>query len=647
MKGPRWKRIVDANRKDLDKYLETHISEDTINILKYELSSTISYVPAFNLYDISIEPRGTFHNSFSFEGDKIQIDCADVDADIGGRVWYVQDRSSGAEEYKLIHQKHEKKLWTHRHTVGPFVAVIGGYCYAIEATKPLWFNRFFRVSKHTGKDYEVLLELEDPQWNLELIKGQHGCLFLLGNNAGQQKLWGLDENGKLVSLTGDFESFVPVGWTPQKKEFCFFGRRRGSQTFEPVGMALQSFHFPSLSSYVPQHVSLKENILVARRFGKRSLWNCSSSPAKLIDEIIGDYEVNPYAYWNSGQTDFIVVRPGFDRVLLSEKDKYCSYARSLYKTTKSADGTLVPYILVSSCLPKALLCVGYGAYGLPTHLETGRWKPLLKRGWGLAICMVRGGGDHNDRWAEDARRDQKIKSIEDFESCIRSAQKAFGLSPKQTAVYGRSAGGYLVGAALARHASGDLFQGVYAEVPYVDVFSTTANPSLPLTKLEYEEFGNPLEKIANAKALISLSPVHALPATGAPRVFVLCRTAVHDMEVFAYESVKWITALQEFQEKKSWAAPKLLAIGDGEGHFPMGESALNQRATDLAVLLDWASADKKSKPRIYKKMMNTRKNRKNNASRKNRKNNNATMGGKRKRRSSTRKTRKGRKGSRK
>ena len=644
MKGARWKAIVEKNQKMLEDYVAKQELDSTIAFVQDEIQYQVSYVQEYHFHDVHIKPRGTFHNFFRIGRSKKQRDAADIDVGLGGRVWYVEDTGSGAEEYSLIHLQHEKKKWIHKAHVGPFVAVLGSHCYAIEATKPLWFNRLFRVSKHTGKDYEVLLELEDPQWNLTLIKAQQKSLFVLGNNAGQQKLWGIQETGSLKELTGAFSSFIPVGFS--SGEFCFFARKPGSQSFLPIGAKLKSYSFPSLHSYIPQQFSFDTGTLVARRFGKRSLWNCKSSYAKLLDEYIGDIELDPYSFWDTGKTNYFLIRPGFERVPLDQKNLLCSYARSLYKTTRSTDGTLVPYILVSSCSPQALLCVGYGAYGLPTHLDTGRWKPLLKRGWGICICLIRGGGDHNDEWAESARRDQKLKSIEDFESCIRAAQKAFNIPASKTAIYGRSAGGYLVGSALARNAGGHFFGAVYAEVPYVDVLSTTANPKLPLTKLEYEEFGNPMERIPNAQALISLSPVHALPEGGAPNVFVLSRTAINDTEVFAYESVKWITKLQDLQEKHPHPQPKLLAIENGEGHFSVGPSSIRQKATDLALLLNWASADKKSNPQIYDRMY-TRKNRKNNASRKNRKNNNATLGGKRKRRSTTRKSRKGRKGSRK
>jgi oligopeptidase B len=268
---------------------------------------------------------------------------------------------------------------------------------------------------------------------------------------------------------------------------------------------------------------------------------------------------------------------------------------------------------------------------------------------------VRGGGDHDDAWAEAARRDHKVKSVEDFEAVIQSAQKKTDVNPENTIIYGRSAGGYLVGATLARNATGNLFRTLYTEVPYLDVLSTASNPRLPLTQLEYEEFGDPLHKEKNALALLRLSPVNTIPESGAPSIFVLCRIGLNDKEVFAYESVKWITRLRENEGK-----PKLLAINQDEGHFVYGRSSFRQRAEDLALLLSNVARrfsrdqTKKSKHRIYK-MALSRRNRKNNVmSRKNRKNNmmggrknnmsrkNNMMGGRK-----SRKNRKNRKGSRK
>jgi hypothetical protein len=180
----------------------------------------------------------------------------------------------------------------------------------------------------------------------------------------------------------------------------------------------------------------------------------------------------------------------------------------------------------------------------------------------------------------------------------------------------------------------------------VDVLNTTSNPSLPLTRLEYNEFGDP-HRLPNAKTLLALSPIDSLPSTGAPSIFVLTRTAENDKEVYAYESVKWITVLQDLQ-KQYGGKPKLLAMKDKEGQFAPPASVLEERAKDLALLHFSTFLDKKSHQEIYQ-MANTRKNnvasRKNRKSRKNnvasRKRNNVTMGGKRR---AGRKGSKGRKG---
>jgi oligopeptidase B len=205
--------------------------------------------------------------------------------------------------------------------------------------------------------------------------------------------------------------------------------------------------------------------------------------------------------------------------------------------------------------------------------------------------MVRGGGDCGEQWAEDARRDKKYKSIEDIESVIRYAQDTLHLSAEQTCLYGRSAGGYIVGAVCAHHRMGDLIGAAYAEVPYVDILRTTTNPKLPLTILEYDEFGNPAEKLEDLRTILRLSPVDALPPEGAPGIFVIATTSTNDREVLPYESVKWILKLRGFPEKVSGQL-KLLRILDGQGHFVKGEDAFQQKAEDFLLLQTYLQSKK-------------------------------------------------------
>jgi oligopeptidase B len=246
----------------------------------------------------------------------------------------------------------------------------------------------------------------------------------------------------------------------------------------------------------------------------------------------------------------------------------------------------IPYIIVNSphVHMRSLLVVGYGAYGHSTNINTSRWVPLLRRGWGIVFAFVRGGGDHTMAWANAARTWRREASVADFECVVRAAQKETGISAKSTVVYGRSAGGILVGSAAARQVGISLFAGLYAEVPYLDVLRTTTNPDLPLTQLEYEEFGDPLRRIEDLVAIATISPMESIPEEGFPKLFALMRTGGNDREVLAYEPVKWILRARG---KSQMDSTKLLAFEDNQGHFVDEVSGIENRAVDLGILLSW------------------------------------------------------------
>jgi hypothetical protein len=640
MTGSKWKTLLKTYNTEYKKQLQLLSGEFLAEKFKEELNSQPSYTHPSSLDDVSYEMHGAQTIVWTMKNKQDHHVATDIDVD-GDRVWAIEDNSNGAEQYTLQHYINGKQHWSTTKPLGPYVAVVGARCYAIETENFLWMNRVVSFDAKTGKDRQVELELEDPKWNLQLIKGTYGCLFAAANNAGIQRCWVL-QTGNFEELEG-YESFLAIGYcSKESKEVCFFGRKGGTDIYKPVNCHGK---FPSFQTQTPEWFDPSVKLVGTRQFGKRTVW--STETGKPVLSLVGNIDVDTIQSWKGHLPSITIQEPGSYRQTYADyiaKEKLCAYAKSQYKFTKSKDKTSVPYILVSNCKPKHLLCIVYGAYGVPTRMNTDRWKPLLDRGWGLCFALVRGGGDNTDRWAESGRRGNKIHSIEDFEACIRAAQQKFSLKPSDTVVYGRSAGGYTVGACLSRNASGKLFRAVYTEVPYVDVFQTTSNPNLPLTQLEYDEFGNP-RRLENAQALLSLSPIDTLPPTGAPTVFVLSRTALNDKEVLAYESVKWITALEESQKGVKNAAPKLVAIEMNEGHFAPHTTMLTQRAEDMALFSSWLLASKKSHVRIYQ-MANTRRNRR--STRKNNvtaRKNNVTMGGKR-RRSATRKG-KGRKGSRK
>lgn len=647
MKGSKWTSLVTQSIREYNTALkETGDLSDTI---ASELNQRQTSIPRMKIYDTYYQQAGK--QTFAWWHSKAKKTyCADLDLQPDQWVWYVHDTKDGDESYSLVCCHEGEQQWSYtKRSLGPFVAVVKNRVYCLESENHLWFCRLVSFDAKTGRDRQVLYEETNPQWNLALIKGEHHCLFLLGNNAGKQRLWYLNSQEVLEEIKG-YESFVPVGFANDSQQVQYFGRTQGDRIYRFSGKG--TIH--CLHKQTPEFASLTENLLVTKSYGKRTLWNLQTG--KKLDSIIGQFQPDILCPWILGKARFATSRPGFDMALYEpDVDCLCGYARSSYRMTKSKDGTSVPYILVQSrdVKPQHLLVVGYGAYGMTTHMNIDRWKPLLRRGWAICLALIRGGGDHDDQWAEAARTLYKGRSMDDFEACIRAAQRNLRIGPAQTAIFGRSAGGYLVGSTLSRNPEGHLFGCAYLEVPYLDVLATTSNPSLPLTQMEYNEFGDPLHRPQNFQALLDLSPLNSLPDKGAPSIFVLCRTGLHDKEVFAYESFKWITKLKEAQD--SHGQPKLLAVARHQGHFPSGTSATHNRAGDLALLIQWGlriskqrTPEKKSPFGIYE-MANTRRNRKNRkATRKNRKNNMTArknnnsmnmMGGKRKRRNMTRRRR--------
>jgi oligopeptidase B len=217
-----------------------------------------------------------------------------------------------------------------------------------------------------------------------------------------------------------------------------------------------------------------------------------------------------------------------------------------------------------------------------------RWAPLLERGWAIGYTFLRGGGDHTEEWAKAGRLDGRQKTIQDFIAIAKAAQEKYSVTPKNTVIYGRSAGGLLMGGTMAEYPDGSLMGAVYAEVPYVDELRTTTNPELPLTALEYNEFGAPSLRLEDFIQVAQLSPADTAASTAFSNLLVIARTAENDSQVFAYESVKWIRRLREHSVK---GAPKICLIEQDQGHFTPPEKTVAQWAIDAAILDAWVNSE--------------------------------------------------------
>ncbi|MGE5462516.1 MAG: prolyl oligopeptidase family serine peptidase, partial [Syntrophothermus sp.] len=252
----------------------------------------------------------------------------------------------------------------------------------------------------------------------------------------------------------------------------------------------------------------------------------------------------------------------------------------------AADGKLIPLSLVhkrdlAHDGSNPTLLYGYGAYGSAIDADfNSRLLSLLDRGFIFAIGHVRGGTDMGRAWYEDGRLFNKKNSFTDFIACAEHLISAGYTSREKLAITGGSAGGLLVSACLTMRP--DLFKAVIAKVAFVDVVTTMSDPTIPLTALEYDEWGNP-ENLEFYKYMISYSPYDNIRATEYPHMLIT--TGLNDPRVAYWEPAKFAAKLREMKTDENLL---LLQTNFSSGHA--GASGrydnLKEVAVDFAFLID-------------------------------------------------------------
>jgi len=266
------------------------------------------------------------------------------------------------------------------------------------------------------------------------------------------------------------------------------------------------------------------------------------------------------------------------------------YDPEQYRTARlwapAPDGTRVPVsvlhrhdLALDGSAPALLY--GYGAYESsvdPTFRSTR--LALVDRGFVYAIAHIRGGGEMGRTWYDDGHLLHKPNSFSDFVAAAEHLTAEGYTSAGRIAARGGSAGGLLVGASV--NLAPALFGAVVAEVPFVDVLTTMADPTIPLTVIEWEEWGNPAAAEEYA-VMRSYSPYDNLRAEEYPPI--LATTGLNDARVQFWEPAKWV---QRLRAETTGRGPVLLHSDLTSGHGgPSGRyDALRQEALVLAFVLD-------------------------------------------------------------
>ncbi|WP_120339760.1 S9 family peptidase [Cryobacterium soli] len=324
-----------------------------------------------------------------------------------------------------------------------------------------------------------------------------------------------------------------------------------------------------------------------------------------FDEALYSVGIGSNPEWNQptirlGYTSFVTPSTVYDYVvatgelrLLKQQPVLGHYDPSLFEQRRewavAADGTRVPISivyrtdLVAPGTPAPTLLYGYGSYeiSIDPSFSIARLS-LLDRGMVFAVAHVRGGGELGRAWYESGKTHRKRNSFTDFIACAEHLIDCGYTSPDRLVAEGRSAGGLLMGAVA--NLAPALFSGILAGVPFVDPLTSILDPSLPLTVIEWDEWGDPLHDAEVYSYMKSYSPLENVHQTHYPRILAV--TSLNDTRVLYVEPAKWVARLREV------GADALLKTEMSAGHGGVSGryAGWRERAFDYAWIVDAAGA---------------------------------------------------------
>ncbi len=315
--------------------------------------------------------------------------------------------------------------------------------------------------------------------------------------------------------------------------------------------------------------------------------------ASTTTNIDFDTEILRYAYQSMATPSSVIdfnMRTKEKAVLKEQEVMGGKFDKNNYEEKRiwatAADGTQVPMSMVYKKGIKKdgknpLLLYAYGSYGatMDPYFSTTRLS-LLDRGFVYVIAHIRGGEDLGRAWYEDGKLLKKKNTFTDFIDCSKFLIKEKYTSADHLYAEGGSAGGLLMGAIV--NMAPELYNGVIAAVPFVDVITTMLDETIPLTTGEYDEWGNPNDK-TYYDYMKSYSPYDNVKAQEYPNMLVT--TGLHDSQVQYWEPAKWVAKLREYKTDKN-----LLFLdtnmdaghGGASGRF----EALKEVAKEFSFLLD-------------------------------------------------------------
>jgi oligopeptidase B len=484
------------------------------------------------------------------------------------QLWRHVLRSPAADDV-LVHQEDDDRFY-----LGVHLTKSERFVLLTLASKVTTEVRYLAADEPTGQFRVVAPREQGVEYDVDHYAGKDGDRFLIVTNADGA------ENFKLVE--------APVG-------------EPGQEHWSEVVPHRRDVKLDGIDVFVG-HIVLFERAEGLRRLAVRRL---SDGETHVVEQPEPVYTVYPGAnlefdsgILRFGYSSLVTPHSVYDydlesrtRELRKRQAVLGGYDPHEYETARlwatAPDGVEVPVSLVhrkgialDGTAPALLY--GYGSYEHSVEPVFSSLRlSLLERGFVFAIAHVRGGGELGRRWYEDGKLLTKRNTFTDFVACAEHLVEQRYCSPERLVIRGGSAGGLLMGATV--NLRPDLFRGVVAEVPFVDVLTTICDETLPLTVMEWEEWGNPKADPDVYAYMKSYSPYDNVARVAYPAMFVTA--GLNDPRVSYWEPAKWV---QRLRGRTTGDAPVLLKTELGAGHMgPSGRyDAWRDEALVYAFVLD-------------------------------------------------------------
>ncbi|WP_273273708.1 S9 family peptidase [Maribacter polysiphoniae] len=468
------------------------------------------------------------------------------------------------EDHMVYHEEDE--------TFGTFVYKTKSHKYLVIGSYSTLTSEFRILNADTPMDdFKVF---SPRKRGLEYSIAHYGDSFYILTNKDKARNFKLMKVGEVQTSSDYWEEFIPHREEVLLEDIDIFKdyyvlseRENGLNKLKITRWdKTDSYYLPfeseTYTAYVGANPEFDTEIL---RYG----YNGMTTPSSVID-------------FNMRTKDKVVKK---EQEVLGGKFKKEDY-RSERIWATARDGAKVPMSIVyhkDTEINKntPVLQYAYGSYGstIDPYFSTVRLS-LLDRGFVYAISHIRGGQYLGRQWYDDGKLLKKMNTFTDFVDCSKHLIKNNFTSPDHLYAMGGSAGGLLIGAVV--NMAPELYNGVIAAVPFVDVVTTMLDDSIPLTTGEYDEWGNPNEK-KYYDYMKSYSPYDNVTAHEYPNILVT--TGLHDSQVQYFEPAKWVAKLRELKTDDHLLLFNInmeAGHGGASGRF----ESLREVAKEYAFILD-------------------------------------------------------------